>query len=288
MSETIEAASAANTARAKGADAPRFWRSEALPFIEARSIDDGRKVCYAKHSHETFSIGAVTGGRSVYLNRHAREWIGAGAVVMMNPDDVHACNPVAGERWSYRMLHVDVAWFTKLQHELGFNESHAFRAFSQIMTLDAALFDGLNRLCAILASNDGDIDTLRKESAAITFFSNVQQTLNPASLPERAASGQLARAAEYIAENCTRALKLDDVCAAAGLSASHLIRAFKLRYGMTPHAYLINRRIQYSRAQLRRGALIADVALDAGFADQAHLQRTFKRLVAATPGQYRS
>ncbi|MBB5400411.1 AraC family transcriptional regulator [Paraburkholderia youngii] len=288
MSETIEAASAANTARAKGADAPRFWRSDALPFIEARSIDDGRKVCYAKHSHETFSIGAVTGGRSVYLNRHAREWIGAGAVVMMNPDDVHACNPVAGERWSYRMLHVDVAWFTKLQHELGFNESHAFRAFSQIMTLDAALFDGLNRLCAILASNDGDIDTLRKESAAITFFSNVQQTLNPASLPERAASGQLARAAEYIAENCTRALKLDDVCAAAGLSASHLIRAFKLRYGMTPHAYLINRRIQYSRAQLRRGALIADVALDAGFADQAHLQRTFKRLVAATPGQYRS
>ncbi|MGF6264255.1 AraC family transcriptional regulator [Paraburkholderia youngii] len=288
MSETIEAASAANTARAKGADAPRFWRSDALPFIEARSIDDGRKVCYAKHSHETFSIGAVTGGRSVYLNRHAREWIGAGAVVMMNPDDVHACNPVAGERWSYRMLHVDVAWFTKLQHELGFNENHAFRAFSQIMTLDAALFDGLNRLCAILASNDGDIDTLRKESAAITFFSNVQQTLNPASLPERAASGQLARAAEYIAENCTRALKLDDVCAAAGLSASHLIRAFKLRYGMTPHAYLINRRIQYSRAQLRRGALIADVALDAGFADQAHLQRTFKRLVAATPGQYRS
>ncbi|MGF6808555.1 AraC-like DNA-binding protein [Paraburkholderia sp. Clong3] len=288
MSETIEAASAANTARAKGADAPRFWRSAALPFIEARSIDDGRKVCYAKHSHETFSIGAVTGGRSVYLNRHAREWVGAGAVVMMNPDDVHACNPVAGERWSYRMLHVDVAWFTKLQHELGFNENHAFRAFSQIMTLDAALFDGLNRLCAILAGNDDDNDTLRKESAAITFFSSVQQTLNPASLPERAVSGQLARAAEYIAENCTRALKLDDVCEATGLSASHLIRAFKLRYGMTPHAYLINRRIQYSRAQLRRGALIADVALDAGFADQAHLQRTFKRLVAATPGQYRS
>ncbi|WP_233845994.1 AraC family transcriptional regulator [Paraburkholderia sp. HD33-4] len=287
MSETTEAARAANTARANGADAPRFWRSDALPFIEARSIDDGRKVCYAKHSHETFSIGAVTGGRSVYLNRHAREWVGAGAVVMMNPDDVHACNPVAGDRWSYRMLHVDVAWFTKLQHELGFNQNHTFRAFSQIMTLDAALFDGLNRLCEILASNDDDVDTLRKESAAITFFSNVQQTLNPASSPERAESGQLARAAEYIAENCTRALKLDDVCEAAGLSASHLIRTFKLRYGMTPHAYLINRRIQYSRAQLRRGALIADVALDAGFADQAHLQRTFKRLVAATPGQYR-
>lgn len=270
----------------KSASAPKFWRSDALPFIEARSIDDGRELCYAKHSHETFSIGAVTGGRSVYLNRHAREWIGAGAVVMMNPDDVHACNPIADERWSYRMLHVDVAWLTGLQHELGFSENREFCAFSQIMTLDPALFDGLNRLCAILV--DADADTLRKQSAAITFFSEVQRKLNPASLPDRDASRQLTRAAEFIAENCTRSLTLEDICEVAELSASHLIRAFKQRYGMTPHAYLINRRIQYSRAQLRRGRLIADVALDAGFADQAHLQRTFKRLVAATPGQYRS
>jgi AraC-like DNA-binding protein len=281
MSEMTEAA-----IHAKSASAPKFWRSDALPFIEARSIEDGREACYAKHSHETFSIGAVTGGRSVYLNRHAREWIGAGAVVMMNPDDVHACNPVAGERWAYRMLHVDVAWLTRLQHDLGFSANHAFRAFSQIMTLDEALFDGLNQLYAILV--DGDADTLRKESAAITFFSEVQHRLNPSALADHDASRQLTRAAEFIAENCTRSLKLEDVCEAAELSASHLIRAFKQRYGMTPHAYLINRRIQFSRAQLRRGRVIADVALDAGFADQAHLQRTFKRLVAATPGQYRS
>jgi AraC-like DNA-binding protein len=270
----------------KSARAPKFWRSDALPFIEARSIDDGREVCYAKHSHETFSIGAVTGGRSVYLNRRAREWIGAGAAVMMNPDDVHACNPVADERWSYRMLHVDVAWLTRLQHELGFSENHAFRAFSQTMTTDSALFDGLNRLYGILV--DGTAETMRKESAAITFFSEVQQKLNPALLPDHDTSLQLSRAAEFIAANCTCSLKLGDVCKVAELSASHLIRAFKQRYGMTPHAYQINRRIQYSRAQLRRGRLIADVALDAGFADQAHLQRTFKRLVAATPGQYRS
>jgi AraC-like DNA-binding protein len=273
---------------AKYASAPKFWRSDALPFIEARSIEDGRSVCYAKHSHETFSIGAVTGGRSVYVNRHASEWVGAGAVVMMNPDDVHACNPVADERWSYLMLHVDVAWLTKLQHELGFTENHVFRAFSQTMTLEPVLFDGLTRLYAVLV--DGDADTLRKQGAAITFFSDVQQKLNPApAKPDRDASHrQLTRAAEFIAENCTQALKLEDVCNAADMSASHLIRAFKQHYGMTPHAYLINRRIQYSREQLRRGRLIADVALDAGFADQAHLQRTFKRLVAATPGQYRS
>ena len=60
-------------------------------------------------------------------------------------------------------------------------------------------------------------------------------------------------ASEFISDNFTRNLRLDDICAAAGLSQSHLIRAFKGQYGMTPHAYLINRRIQFSRARLRQG-----------------------------------
>jgi AraC-like DNA-binding protein len=67
----------------------------------------------------------------------------------------------------------------------------------------------------------------------------------------------------------------------------HLIRAFKDRYDMTPHAYLIDRRIEYSRSQLKLGRATAHVAVEAGFSDQAHLQRTFRKFVAATPGQYR-
>jgi AraC-like DNA-binding protein len=82
-------------------------------------------------------------------------------------------------------------------------------------------------------------------------------------------------------------LKLEDICEAAQLSPSYLIRAFKQHYGMTPHAFLINRRIQFAQDQLRNGKQIADVALQAGFADQAHFQRAFKQHLAATPGQYR-
>ncbi|MCY1180628.1 Helix-turn-helix domain protein [compost metagenome] len=56
---------------------------------------------------------------------------------------------------------------------------------------------------------------------------------------------------------------------------------------MTPHGYVIDQRIQFARNQLRQGRLIAEVALAAGFADQAHLQRAFKHYLAATPGHYR-
>ena len=265
---------------------PRFWRDRTLPFVEARSVEDGRHFCYAKHAHETFSIGAVTGGRSIYLNGRMREQVGTGAVVVVNPEDVHACNPCDDQPWSYRMLYVDVAWLTALQHEVGVSPNQDFRAFSTTLTTDARLYAGLNRLYTLLL--DQHAEHLHKHSAAISFFSTMQSTLTPAPAVTAEANRKLIRAAEFISDNCTRTLKLDDICAAADLSASYLIRAFKQHFGMTPHAYLVNRRIQYGRARLKQGHAIAEVALEAGFSDQAHFQREFKRLSAATPGQYRA
>ena len=262
---------------------PTFWRDDTLPFIELRSIADGREVCYTKHAHESFSIGAIGSGTSTYFNCGTREVIGAGSVVVMNPGDVHACNPVGAQPWSYSMFHVDVTWLAKLQHDLGCSRDGGFRPFATIST--RALFGQLNHLYATLT--DEHASQLQKEGAAIGFFSDMQSMLAPAPLVAEDAGARLTRAAEFINDNFSRQMSVDDIGAAAGLSPAHLIRSFKNRFGMTPHAYLVNRRIEHGRAQLRRGLPIADVALDAGFADQAHFQRAFKQHVAATPGQYR-
>jgi len=271
---------------AKDADkAPRFWRDDALPFIEARSIADGREVCYTRHSHEHFSIGAITAGRSTYIHEQARFQVSAGTVVLMNPGDVHACNPIDDEPWSYLMLYIDTAWLTDLQHQLGFSSDLAFRRFSITHDRDTQLFDGLVALHEVLV--DTMQDHLQKHSTVVEFFTEVQQRFNPAEQPLREPNFKLERAAEFIRDNCTQLLKLEDICAAAQLSPSYLIRAFKQHFGMTPHAFLVNRRIQFAQERLRSGKLIADVALEAGFADQAHFQRAFKQHLAATPGQYR-
>jgi AraC-like DNA-binding protein len=103
-----------------------------------------------------------------------------------------------------------------------------------------------------------------------------------------AAAPKVERVADYIDTHFADPLPLQDLCEAAHLSGSYLIRAFKKRYGVAPHEYQTNRRIQYAKARLRDGASLAQVALDVGFADQAHFQRVFKRMTAATPGQYRA
>lgn len=264
----------------------RFWRDDTLPFIEARAVHDGRKVRYAKHAHETFSIGIVTNGRCTYLNGKTRERIGAGSVVVMNPGDAHACNPNHDDLWSYRMLYVEVPWLIGIQQDLGISRNQDFRPFLTTATTQPRLYAGLHRLYDVLT--DEHAECLQKHSAALAFMAATQQALNPAPDLPRYGHRGLVRAADFIRDNYARSLKLDEICSAADLSPSYLIRGFKDKYGLTPHAYLTNCRIEFSRSQLRRGRPIAEVALAAGFSDQAHLQRSFKKLVAATPGQYRA
>ncbi|CAN0625766.1 Transcriptional regulator, AraC family [Burkholderia multivorans] len=267
-----------------------FWRDDALPFIEARTVSDGREICYAKHSHDTFSLGAIVGGTSTYLNGAMKERIGPGALVIIDPAQVHACNPYGPEPWAYRMVYVDVPWLARLQHMLGGNPNRDFHGFPLKLTYRRDLFVPFGRFYRTLLSPGAA--ALCKETAAVAFFTRLHGALGAVDVagargPRQVDNAKLARAADYIAAHCRRALTLDEICAAADLSPSYLIRAFNARYGMTPHAYLIDRRVQYGRAELRRGRPIAEVALDAGFADQAHFQRAFRRIAAATPGQYR-
>ncbi|HDR8927442.1 AraC family transcriptional regulator [Burkholderia vietnamiensis] len=266
-----------------------FWRDTALPFIEARSVDDGRSICYAKHTHDTFSLGAIVGGTSTYLNGARKEHVGRGVLVIVDPEQVHACNPDGADPWAYRMVYVDVPWLARLQHSLGRSPNCDFHGFAAKATQRRDLFAQFGGFYRTLVA--AEVDPLGKESAAVEFFTALHRALDralPAGRRPGADNAKLARAADYIAAHCRQAVTLDAICAAAGLSPSYLIRAFNARYGMTPHAFLIDRRVQYGRAELRRGRPIADVALDAGFADQSHFQRAFRRIAAATPGQYRS
>ena len=271
---------------AVGPSGPTFWRDKALPFIEARSVLDGRKVCYGKHWHESFSIGLISRGRCNYLNRRKTTAASAGTVVLMNPGDVHACNPIHGDPWSYKMLYIDVAWLGEVQDATVGSASGRFAPFSAMSTTQPDLYDGLNRLFHTLI--DPRTEPLEKQTASVCFVDLLQGRLGTNRSTQPARIPRLTRAADYIRNNCTRSLNLEDICAQVSLSASYLIRAFKAAYGLTPHAYQLNCRIEFCRTQLRAGHPLTEVALAAGFSDQAHFQRTFKKFVAATPGQYQS
>jgi AraC family transcriptional regulator len=94
------------------------------------------------------------------------------------------------------------------------------------------------------------------------------------------------QAVNFIHENYSQAVRLDDIAAAANLSLYHLARVFKKAMGITPHRYLVQVRVNSARQLLAAGARsLAEVAVAVGFADQSHFTREFKRILGVTPGQ---
>lgn len=94
------------------------------------------------------------------------------------------------------------------------------------------------------------------------------------------------RVRTYLEDHYNQEVSLEQLAQVANLSAFHLNRSFRRRFGMPPHAYQIQVRILQAQRLLRREWSIEKVAIETGFASQSHFGSHFKRLVCVTPRQY--
>jgi AraC family transcriptional regulator len=99
---------------------------------------------------------------------------------------------------------------------------------------------------------------------------------------------QLRRARDFIATQCARDIRLDDLAGLTGLSAKHFARAFRQSTGAPPHQYLIAQRIASAKQRLLDGKeSLAEIALACGFSDQSHFTAAFRKAVGVPPGLWR-
>jgi AraC family transcriptional regulator len=113
--------------------------------------------------------------------------------------------------------------------------------------------------------------------------------------PARTREGKLPQARlrvviEYIEEHLDASPSLEQMAAIAHISPYHFARQFKTSTGLPPHQYVISRRVDRAKHLLQEGGdfSLAEVAVHAGFSDQSQFCQHFKRLVGATPRQFRT
>jgi transcriptional regulator GlxA family with amidase domain len=100
--------------------------------------------------------------------------------------------------------------------------------------------------------------------------------------------GAMRRVREYVETHISESIDLAALAAIAGLSLYHFARAFKQSAGVTPHHYLVQRRVERAQEMLARTELsLSEIALAAGFSDQSHFARHFRQMLGRTPGQFR-
>lgn len=106
---------------------------------------------------------------------------------------------------------------------------------------------------------------------------------------ERSRPAWLDRAIELLRESYRQSLTLEEIAAQVGIHPIHLSRVFRKHFGCTMAEFLNRLRVQFACRALAGGwADLADVASNAGFADQSHLGRIFKACTGQTPGKFRS
>jgi AraC family transcriptional regulator len=93
---------------------------------------------------------------------------------------------------------------------------------------------------------------------------------------------------DYVEANLEQPIELEQLAQIAGMSRFYFCRLFKQTIGLTPHQFVIQRRIERAKHLLTRSNLsISEIAVACGFANQNHLTRYFKRLTNITPSVFR-
>lgn len=99
---------------------------------------------------------------------------------------------------------------------------------------------------------------------------------------------KLARVKDLIESSPDRDLTLELLAKEVGYSRAHFLRMFRESTGLTPHQYVLQRRIALAEKMLARGSMgLAEIAAACGFSSQAHLTLAFRKYLSVTPAEYR-
>lgn len=241
-----------------------------------------RTQTFARHAHMGFAIGAIAEGAGGYFCRGDNIVLPAGSLSLMNPEVAHTGHATAG-RVRYNMLYASESAVREI---LGLRQLHGF---PEIAPRDRGLMltCALARLAECLNTPAATDRSLAIEEAAhevlVLAFTNYARTdLRP--------PGRETRAIRTVADRIRcgveagEDLRLSDLAAEVGLNPSYLIRSMARATGLTPHRHVLCARVDHARRLLLEGMPAAEAAIAAGFCDQAHLIRHFRRHHGVTPG----
>ncbi|OEC95556.1 MULTISPECIES: helix-turn-helix domain-containing protein [Rhizobium] len=208
-------------------------------------------------------------GRISYIPAGMELWVDMAGVEFVRHLDIHFDAEIISQRL---MQHIDPARLDRPQ--LHFNDPRMM---------------ALAELIAAECENPEPLHDLYGDGLTLSLVINVLQLRGTRPRKRSGlATWQLRRAVDYIEENCTRAIRLEELAELTGLSQSHFSHAFKASTGLPPHQWQTQARLEKAKHLLLNSEMpLTTVAVETGFADQAHFTRVFRKNVGAAPASWK-
>ena len=272
--------------REPGGNQSATWSDKAFGATEFL-FADYRDFVFPAHLHETFAIGVIeAGGQRFRPGRASALVMPAGTLCAINPGVVHEGRPATEQGWRYRMFYPSPALVaSKLEHSQRGPLSGDWGLARHVID-DRELY---REFLTLHVSSQLEETLLERQTRIADFLLRLFErhgNFSPERNQLKLAPRTVARVRDYLHSMYQQQVSVADLAQAAGVSGTHVIRAFSAGTGMPPHAYLVSLRVERAKALLREGRSAAEAALETGFYDQSQLTRHFKRLTGVTPGRF--
>jgi AraC-like DNA-binding protein len=261
----------------------RMWRPAEADRILLMA---GQTARYAIDPRGEYVFGIVAGRPMRARRGRETHVVRPGELVAWDPSARHSGSTADGRAWSSRLMVVEVGDLRALASDPE-TDPLADVAFPRPVVSDPELASRFLRLHAALERSS---TRLEREERLSQWLYDLIARASPArrSRPPLTPRDDraLRLAYEYLADRSERNVGLDELAAVAGVGKFRLIRLFRERTGLPPHALQVAHRVRAARRMLEAGDSIAAAAAATGFADQSHLHRHFQRSLGVTPGEY--
>lgn len=246
-----------------------------LPGVMA--VDARSARSFARHAHEEFGVGLMTDGAQRSASGRGQVEAIRGDLITVNPSEIHDGAPIGAVR-SWSMLYFTQETVARIVADMEEGRRSTRELHAPVIN-DAPLARLFIATRQAVLNPQG---AAAIEESLLLLFGRMFCVARP----ERALPGQLAKVRERIDDAPASSHALADLAAMAGLSRYQTLRGFARMTGLTPHAYVLQRRLDAARCLIRNGCALADAAVEAGFSDQSHMNRIFMARHGFTPGAY--
>ena len=236
---------------------------------------------FAPHSHDELMIGVMHAGVKSFRCGNARAHAAPGDLVVVNPGEMHTGEREHGRELAYAALYVPASDLASILARPCGDGSIVGKTVIE----DPDLWHWFDQAQGLTLAGT---DMAGAEEAMVCGISLLFERYGADRLTrtDSGCSKAVDRAIAFLQARACDDIGLEDASRASGVGSFHLIRLFQKHLGLTPYSYLTQVRIAKSRQLLRLGEPVAQVALDVGFADQAHFTKRFKQFTGTTPALY--
>ena len=248
------------------------------------AVESDTRHIFPRHTHEQFGIGVIQRGAQKSLSGRGMVEAGAGDVITVNPGEVHDGAPIGGVSRSWRMLYFDPSLLAETILDISEGKTRTYE-FCRPVISDAAVANRFRKLFSACTKDGEGHAALQSEGLLLMLLPSLTCGRNGFGVQQSIAKAIFIGKC-LIDDSPASPITLSDLARASRLSRFQFLRGFVKATGLTPHAYLVQRRIDIARRLISHGNPLAEAAIGSGFADQSHMTRIFARKYGISPGAY--